>query len=111
MEIEEKTRVKGNNENIENDMWVSELIDLVKSQCKRWAMAFFAVLGLWAATIAGFIWYLNQYDFVSTVEQNGVYTLIDSEGNVISSDISPNQVIEIMEIINNGKDESGEKTD
>ncbi len=103
METEEKVETK------ENDMWVSELIDLVKLQCKRWAIAFFVVLGLWAATIGGFIWYLNQYDFTSTIEQTGVYTLVDSQGNVISSDITPDQINDILEIINNGNNENNKK--
>lgn len=49
--------------------------------------------------VAGFLWYLNQYDFTSyeTSTAEGVYALIDSEGNVISSDLSPEEVAHIME--------------
>ena len=43
-------------------------------------------------TIGGFLWYLNQYDYcgesTSTINAEGVYTLVDSEGNVIVQDLS-----------------------
>ena len=81
-----------------------EMLGELKEQTKRWFRAFLILVGVEVATIAGFIWYLYQYDFESTIEQNGVYTLIDSQGNVISSDITPEQVESIMEIISNGKD-------
>lgn len=88
----------------ENKGFVMELLSELKLQNKRLVIVLFVVLALWAGTIGGFIWYLNQYDYTSTIEQNGVYTLIDSQGNVISSDISPEQMEQILEVINNGKD-------
>lgn len=86
-----------------------EMLGELKEQTKRWFRAFLILVGVEVATIAGFIWYLYQYDFTSTIEQNGVYTLIDSEGNVISSDISTEQIEKIMEIINDGKDKNDQK--
>lgn len=80
-----------------------EMLGELKEQSKRWFRAFLVMVAVEVLTIAGFIWYLNQYDFESTIEQNGVYTLIDSQGNVISSDIAPEHIEQIMEIINNGK--------
>lgn len=44
-----------------------------------------------------------QYDYVSSVETSGVYNLVDSEGNVITSDISPEDVTRILEELNNGE--------
>ena len=44
-----------------------------------------------------------QYDYVSSVETSGVYNLVDSEGNVVTSDISPEDVIRILEELNNGQ--------
>lgn len=58
------------------------------------------VICLWFSTIGGFVWYLNQYDFTGSIEQTGFYTFSDSNGNVISSDISKEQMKEILEIIN-----------
>lgn len=61
------------------------------------------------ATVAAFLLYLNQYDFssttTSTVTQNaeGLYALIDSEGNVLGYDITPEEFEIIMEVINNGE--------
>lgn len=85
-----------------------EMLSELKEQSKRWFRAFLVMVAVEVLTIGGFIWYLNQYDFVSTTEQTGIYTLIDSQGNVISSDITPEQVKEIMEIISNGKDQSNQ---
>ncbi len=79
-----------------------EMLEELKEQSKRWFRAFIVMVCVEVATIAGFIWYLYQYDFTSTIEQTGVYTLIDSSGNVISADIQPEQINEILEIINNG---------
>lgn len=58
------------------------------------------LIALIAAIIAGFLIYLYQYDFSGSIEQNGIYTLVDSDGNVISSDITPEQMEEIIKIIN-----------
>jgi len=72
--------------NAEYDTWFSELIDLLKLQCKRWAIAFFIVLFLWAATIGGFIWYLNLYDFESYSQDGSGYNNINTgeQGDVIN---------------------------
>lgn len=77
-----------------------EMLGELKEQSKRWFRAFCIMVAVEVATIAGFIWYLNQYDFTSSIEQTGVYTLIDSSGNVISADITPEQAKEILEILN-----------
>ena len=45
---------------------------------KRKTILIYVVLGLWFATICGFIWYLNQYDYVSDTE---ITASQDSEGN------------------------------
>lgn len=108
MEIENKEKMDNNSS---DDMWVSELIDLVKEQSKSWRRAFFTTLGILFGTIIIVFAYLWQYDFASTIEQTGVYTLIDSQGNVVSSDITPEQINEILEIINNGENKNNEKTD
>ena len=66
----------------------------------------------WAAslivTVVAFVWLWNQYDYESSTELSGVYNLVDSEGNVISSDISPDDVIRILEELNNGKDQTNQ---
>lgn len=63
--------------------------------------------------IGGFLWYLNQYDFCSNssniINAEGVYTLVDSEGNVIVQDISPEEIQEILDGQNN-KDNQSNKT-
>lgn len=83
-----------------------EMLGELKEQLKRCHRIILILIAVVVTIVFGFIWYLNQYDFTSSIEQNGVYTLIDSEGNVISSDISPEQIEQIMEIINNGKNQN-----
>lgn len=80
-----------------------EMLGELKAQLKRCYKIILILIAVVVATVAGFLLYLNQYDFESSIEQNGVYTLIDSQGNVISSDITPEQINEILEIINDGK--------
>lgn len=82
-----------------------EMLGELKEQSKRWFRTCMVMVLVEVLTIAGFIWYLYQYDFTSTIEQAGVYTLIDSSGNVISSDITPEQIERILEIINDGKNQ------
>ena len=43
-----------------------------------------------------------QYDYVSTEETTGIYVVSDSEGNVIASDLTSEDVIRIMEVLRNG---------
>lgn len=105
MDMENRDNVKEK----EDKTLAMEMLSELKEQSKRWFRAFLVMVAVEVLTIGGFIWYLNQYDFISTVEQTGIYTLSDSQGNVISSDITPEQVKEIMEILNDGKDEDNEK--
>jgi hypothetical protein len=37
----------------------TELMHEIKAASKRWFIAFLVVLGLWFATIGGFIWYIS----------------------------------------------------
>lgn len=55
----------GNTDNEEKEVFVLELLSEIKRQSKRWMTAFFVVLMLCAATIAGFVLFLNQYEFES----------------------------------------------
>ena len=108
--MENRDNVKEKEEKEEKEVFVLELLSEIKEQSRRWFRAFLVMVVVEVLTIAGFIWYLNQYDFESTIEQNGVYTLIDSQGNVISSDITPEQIESIMEIISNGKHQNDTET-
>lgn len=63
--------------------------------------------------IGGFIWYLNQYDFegttTTTTSATGVYAVVDSEGNVIANDLTPEEIQSIMEVLH-GNSQSGQNT-
>lgn len=95
---------EGQTEDINN--LATDLLQDYKLNFKRVFALLVIVLILWAATIGGFVWYLNQYDFVSSIESTAVYSIIDSSGNVISSDIPQDQLERILELISNGKDKS-----
>ncbi len=91
----------------------NELLQEMKLSVERSHKALITVAWLWFASViaivSGFLIYLYQYDFTATVEQTGVYTLIDSQGNVISSDLTSQDIIKIEEILTNGKNESDQK--
>lgn len=61
------------------------------------------------AVVGGFLWYLNQYDFVSTdsstttYDATGVYAIVDSDGNVIGQDFTSDEITTMLEALNNGE--------
>lgn len=66
--------------------------------CLCWALSLIV-------TVLAFVWLWNQYDYESTTELSGVYNLVDSQGNVVTADLPPEDVIRILEELNNGKGE------
>lgn len=71
---------------------------------KKWIIIGFllsmvAIVGLFV-----FLWL--QYDYVTDIDASGVYVLTDSQGNVIASDLTPEDVIQIMEGLTDGEDTS-----
>lgn len=77
-----------------------ELLWELKTQNKRLIKVIAGLMVMISLIVGAFLLYLYQYDFSGTIEQSGVYTLIDSDGNVISSDITPEQMEDILKIIN-----------
>lgn len=77
-----------------------ELLGELKAQNKRLIRIIAGLMVMITLIVGGFLLYLYQYDFSGTIEQSGVYTLVDSNGNVISSDITPEQMEDILKIIN-----------
>lgn len=55
-----------------------ELLEELKRQNKRLIVALFVVIALWAATIGGFVWYLNQYEFESYTQDGTGYNNINT---------------------------------
>lgn len=63
-----------------------ELLEEIKRQSKRWMWAFFTVLFLWAATIAGFGIFISQYEVESYEQDGNGYNNINTgeQGDVIN---------------------------
>lgn len=71
-----------------------ELLGELKTQNKRLATILIIVICLWFATIGGFVWYLNQYDFSSyTVDSQdgGNANYIGNDGDITNGESSGNQ--------------------
>ncbi len=88
-----------------------ELLRELKNQNQRLMRVVAGLIILVGLVVGGFLIYLYQYDFAGSIEQNGVYTLVDSSGNVITSDITTEQLKEILEVINNGKSKDNQNKD
>lgn len=76
-----------------------ELIDQLRKTIVGVVLGAFVAV---AFVVAGFLLYLNQYDFssTSTYAATGVYALIDSEGNVVVSDLTEEELQRVMEVLN-----------
>lgn len=82
----------------------TELLKTLIEQNKRMSRALITSIIVCFLIVASFLIYMAQYNFTSQIEQKGLYTFVDSEGNVISSDITPEEMKEILEIIGNNED-------
>lgn len=100
-----------------HDFIVSELLSELKAENERKerqihrlnttlaitiAVAMLSVL----LVVAGFLWYLNQYDFSATTTETitntaeGVYAIIDSDGNVVGTDFTADEIQGLLEGVN-----------
>lgn len=93
------------------DFIVSELLSELKAENSRKdkqiqslhkAIATITAVALCTVllVVAGFLWYLNQYDFsattTETITAEGVYAIVDSEGNVIGSDFTAEEIQSLL---------------
>lgn len=60
-----KCKTKEKPETEKPDSFVWEMLREQGKMNKRLIVVILTLMGLWFATIGGFVWYLNQYDFVS----------------------------------------------
>lgn len=94
-------------ETVGTDFIVSELLSELKAENSRkdkQIQSLYRVIATITAVslctvllvVAGFLWYLNQYDFsattTETITAEGVYAIVDSEGNVIGSDFTAEEI-------------------
>lgn len=71
----------------ENDTFAMAMLKSYHKQATRWYITALVIFSMWLATIFGFVWYLNQYDFSSETvtveaEQDGNGTNIVGGGDV-----------------------------
>ena len=105
--------------NLGHDFIVSELLSELKAENGRKERQILRLNRTLAATIAvsmlavllvvaGFLWYLNQYDFSATTTEmvtntaEGVYAIIDSEGNVVGTDLTAEEIQGLLEGVTAG---------
>lgn len=106
---------------METDFIVSELLSELKAENERkekqiqrghktLALVMVAALLSILLVVAGFLWYLNQYDFSATSTETitnsaeGVYAIVDSDGNVIGSDFTAEEIQKFLEgVMNDGE--------
>lgn len=94
-----------------SDFIVSELLSelksenerkdsLIKSMQRRSFIERIVFVSIVLLIVSSFLAYLSLYDFTSTTTMTttaqGVYTLVDSEGNVIAQDLTPEEIQEVV---------------
>lgn len=83
---------------------------MARADRRLWRLCICWALSL-IITVFAFIYLWLQYDYSSTEEYSSVYVLSDSSGNVVTSDISPEEVIRILEVLNSGEGTEDQKKD
>lgn len=82
------------------DCLASEMLSELKAQSKRKDIIIMALLVAIMAIVASFLLYMNQYDYSSSdytmTEANGVYAIADSDGNVVASDLTLEEAMELI---------------
>lgn len=55
--------------------------------------------------VGGLMYYISTQDYSSdtSVDATGVYNLVDSEGNVIATDLTAEDIERIVELLNSGE--------
>lgn len=91
LDIEEKVEVL--EEKINDHSAAYKILQQLRIDSKRWFWALIAVLVLWAATIGGFLWFINQYDYISYQQDGEGYNNIntDVQGSVYNNNGSEAQ--------------------
>ena len=66
-------------EKVEEKSLAYEILVELRTNCRRWFIAFVVVLLLWFATIGGFVWYISQYDYVSYQQDGSGFNNINTQ--------------------------------
>lgn len=81
--MDEKTKVDNKER---SDAWY--MLELMGKQNKRVFITLIIVLCMWLSTIAGFVWYLYQYDFESYYVEStaGPANYIGNDGDIYNGE-------------------------
>lgn len=75
----------------------SEILAELKGSIKKLWIALFISIGALAVVVVGFLIYLSQWDYVTSYEATGAYAIIDSQGTVIASDFTADEIQKLLE--------------
>lgn len=66
----------------------------------------FGFIVLIITIVGGFLFYINRVNngVHSNIDATGVYNLVDSEGNVIATDLTQEDIERIVKLLNSGED-------
>ena len=93
---------------VENCNLSTEILIMLKDSNRRLWRVIFAVIIAWALTIAGFLfliysWEYEQSETTTEKTAEGINALVDSDGNIISTDFTAEDVLRILGAIENGE--------
>lgn len=74
--------------NKSDESFAMELLTAYSKQAHKWFIAFLVVSCFWFATIGGFVWFLNQYNFESyeyTQDGQGINNINNHIGGAVYS--------------------------
>ncbi len=81
-----------------SDLW--NIISLLKKVILYNTIATVVII----LSFVGYLLYTSNNEVISTVDTIGVYNLVNSEnGEVIATDLTPEDIQKLMEMLNNGE--------
>lgn len=84
-----------------SDLW--NIISLLKKVILYNTIATVVII----LSFVGYLIYSSNSDVISTVDTIGVYNLVNSEnGEVIATDLTPEDIEKLMEMLNNGENKN-----
>lgn len=77
--------IKNQTEQIEDESFALSLLREYSKAAHKWFIISMVILCMWLATIGGFLWFLNQYNFESyevTQDGDGYNNYVGNDGDI-----------------------------